>query len=430
MRGRKVRAMTSRTVFTHANLLDGEHPAKPGCTVVVEGNTITAVDTAEIAVEPGTGPDADRVIDLRGRTLMPGMTSGHFHTTYHGVGSSDRPFGLEAAPAFQAYQAVANGQKALHAGFTSVCGASCSFDIDASLDSAIRAGLVQGPRMVPASRDLITTGDSNDTVPWWYESSAIGVVRVCDGPDEFRHVVRDEIKRGARMIKLYVTGGHGVTTPKHSISLAADELRAAVDAAHGRGVRVRAHVAHKQAILDCVAAGVDVIDHADGMDDECIEALVAAGTIVLPSLYLPLKILELMGDAPKAGGGSANTLGFTTETGHDFAQMCAMLGRAVEAGVRICTGDDFGATFTPHGDYAKELAVYVEHAGIPALEVLRWATRNGRELMDMDRIGTIEAGNLADLVVVDGDPSTDITLLQHAIAGVMKDGAWVTEPTP
>jgi imidazolonepropionase-like amidohydrolase len=143
-------------------------------------------------------------------------------------------------------------------------------------------------------------------------------------------------------------------------------------------------------------------------------------------LYLPLKILELMGDAPKAGSSSTNTLGFSTETGHDFAQMCTMLGRAVEAGVRICTGDDFGATFTPHGDYAKELAVYVDHAGIPPLEVLRWATRNGRELMGVEGIGTVEAGNLADLVVVNGDPSVDITLLQHPIDGVMKDGIWCT----
>ena len=108
----------------------------------------------------------------------------------------------------------------------------------------------------------------------------MGVVRVCDGPDEFRKAVRDEIKRGAEIIKVYVTGGHGVTTPKHNISLALDELHAVVDAAHGRGKRVRGHVAHKRAILDCIAAGVDIIDHADGMDEECIDKLAEAGTFV------------------------------------------------------------------------------------------------------------------------------------------------------
>ncbi|HEV8299099.1 MAG TPA: amidohydrolase family protein [Acidimicrobiales bacterium] len=403
----------ARTVFTNANLLDGEHPAKPDTTVVVDGARITAVTTG--AVE--TRAD-DRVINLAGRSLMPGMVSGHFHTTYHNVGGTQLPFGLETAPAYQAYRALVNAQIALHAGFTSVCGASAAFDIDASLDAAIRDGLVQGPRMVPASRDLITTGDSNDVMPWWYDANALGVVRTADGPDEFRKVVRDEIKRGAKMIKLYVTGGHGVLSPKSNVSITLPELHAVVDAAHGRGARVRGHVATKQAILDCVAAGVDIIDHADGLDEECIDKLVEAGTIVLPSLYLPLKILELMGDAP-----GQNTLGFTTETGQDFEQMCAILPKAVEAGVKLCVGDDFGASFTPHGGYAAELAVYVEHAGIPPLEVLTWATRNGAELMGMaNDIGSVSEGRLADLVVVDGDPSADIGVLADRIVAVVKDG--------
>jgi imidazolonepropionase-like amidohydrolase len=249
------------------------------------------------------------------------------------------------------------------------------------------------------------------------------VVRTADGPDEFRKLVRDEIKRGAKMIKLYVTGGHGVLTPKSNVSITLPELHAVVEAAHGRGVRVRAHVATKQAILDCVAAGVDVIDHADGLDEECIDQLVPAGTIVLPSLYLPLKVLELMGDAP-----GQNAMGFTTETGKDFADMCAILPKAVEAGVKLCVGDDFGASFTPHGAYIAELSVYVEHAGIPALEVLSWATRNGADLMGMsDDIGSVSEGRLADLVVVDGDPSSDIGVLADGIHAVMKDGAFALD---
>lgn len=250
----------------------------------------------------------------------------------------------------------------------------------------------------------------------------MGVVRICDGPEEFRKATRDEIKRGAEIIKIYVTGGHGVTTPKHTISLAPDELRAVVDAAHGRNRRVRAHVAHKQGILDCVAAGVDIIDHADGLDDECIEAVVDAGTFVLPSLYLPLKILELMGDAP-----GANTLGFTTETGQDFDQMCQILGKAAAAGVKLCVGDDFGASFTPHGSYAKELAVYTAHAGIEPAEVLRWATVNGAALYGApDRLGRIAEGYLADLVVVDGDPTADIACLDGGVSQVMRDGRFVS----
>jgi imidazolonepropionase-like amidohydrolase len=406
----------SRTIFTNGTVFDGTHVLSRGTAVVVDDGVIATVGPA-----PAVGPDDD-VVDLAGRTLLPGMTSGHFHTTYHDVGGTQLPFGLEKPPAYQAYQALANARLALAAGFTSIVGASCAFDVDASLAAAVRAGLVVGPRVRPASRDLIATADSNDVVPWWWEASGMGVVRICDGPEEFRKATRDEIKRGAEIIKVYVTGGHGVTTPKHTISLAPDELRAVVDAAHGRNVRVRAHVAHKRGILDCVAAGVDIIDHADGLDDECIEALVDAGTFVLPSLYLPLKILELMGDAP-----GSNTLGFTTETGEDFGAMCEVLGRASAAGVRICVGDDYGATFTPHGSYAKELAVYTAHAGIAPIEVLRWATVNGAALYGApDRLGRIVEGYLADLVVVDGDPTVDIACLDGGVVRVMRDGRFVS----
>ena len=161
----------------------------------------------------------------------------------------------------------------------------------------MRDGLVVGPRIVPGSRDLITTADSNDTIPWWWEAHGRGVVRTCDGPDEFRKAVRDEIKRGAEVVKLYVTGGHGVLLPRDTESLTRAELDAVVEAAHARGKRVRGHVATKAAILACVDAGVDIIDHGDGLDDECIAALAESGTFLLPSLYLPLRMLELSGDS-------------------------------------------------------------------------------------------------------------------------------------
>jgi imidazolonepropionase-like amidohydrolase len=119
-------------------------------------------------------------------------------------------------------------------------------------------------------------------------------------------------------------------------------------------------------------------------------------------------------------------MGFNTETGNDFGAMCKVLGRAAEAGVKLCVGDDFGATFTPHGSYAKELAVYTDHAGIEPIEVLRWATRNGAALFgEPDRLGRIAEGCLADLVVVDGDPTADIACLDGGIHQVMRDGAFV-----
>ncbi|MCB0996800.1 MAG: amidohydrolase family protein [Acidimicrobiales bacterium] len=414
-----------RIFFTGANLLDGARAAVAGTTVVVDGQHISFVGPDTDA--PGVDA-ADTVVTLDGATLMPGMVSGHFHTTYHDVGAVPAPFGLEHPPAFQAYRALVNVQTALSWGYTAVVGASAAFDVDASLRAAIEQGLVEGPRLVPASRDLITRGDSNDTLPWWYEASAQGVVRVCDGPEEFRRATRDEIARGAHIVKVYVTGGHGVTLPKNTVSLEPDELAAVMRAAHGRGRRVRAHVATRDAILMCVDLGVDVIDHADGMDDACIAAMVDAGSVVVPSLLLPLTMLELM--------GNADTYGFLSETAADVAQMCEILPAADAAGVCIAVGDDYGASVLPHGAYSKELAAYVEHVGVDPLTVLRWATVNGAALFGRpDDLGRVEVGRLADLVVVDGDPSADISVLteRRNLRHVVKDGRFVSDsgvPTP
>jgi imidazolonepropionase-like amidohydrolase len=410
----------TRTVFANANLLDGEHPARAGSTVVIEDDRITSVGSGPL--DHDVRPD-DRVVDLAGRTLMPGMVTGHFHSTYRDVGSVPAPLGLDHPPAYLAYVAAENAKKAVMAGYTGAVGASCAHDVDASLAKAIREGMLPGPRLVPSSRDLITTGDANDVAAWHWDLRGWGGIRLCDGPDEFRKVVRDEIKRGADIIKLYVTGGHGVLAPKSQISCAPDEVRAAVDAAHGRGKRVRAHVCTKAAILDCVDAGVDILDHADDLDRECIDACVAAGTFVLPSIALGRRILD-----NAAQGGV--TLGFGDALQRELDAMCALLPEADAAGLKIATGDDYGAVGFRHGEYSWELGLYVKLAGMAPIDVLRWATKNGAELMGRaDELGTIEAGKLADLLVVDGDPSQDISRLEdpNNLLAIVQDGKFVKD---
>jgi imidazolonepropionase-like amidohydrolase len=171
-----------RVWLIHANLLDGEHPAKPDSALLVQEDRIASVTTGSAAVEPD-----DRVVDCSGFTVMPGMVSGHYHTTFRNLGRSLMPpLGLEHAPAYQACVAAYNAQLAVRSGVTSVVGASAAFDIDASLREAINDGLVVGPRIVPGSKLLITTADSDDTTPWWWDARASGGVRTCDGPDEFR----------------------------------------------------------------------------------------------------------------------------------------------------------------------------------------------------------------------------------------------------
>ena len=401
----------TRHVFTNAHLLDGENPARSGATVVVEGERISAIAGAGESIPAQVD---DLVYDLAGKTLMPGMVSGHFHTTYHNLGAEHGTPLMEVPPAFVAYRGLANVQTALECGFTSVVGAGAICDIDPALERAIEMGLVVGPRMVPCSRDTLSSADS--TLPWWVRSVGDQPLNLCDGPDEIRRVVREEIRRGARMIKIFAAGGHGAGT-KGVRNFSRAELQAATDAAHDRGVRIRAHVVGKKFIMECIEVGIDVLDHCDDMDDECIEAMVKAGVFVLPSLFLPLKMMSLPMFAFSMDQMKA-----------DFNATCAILPRAVSAGVKLCIGDDFGAAGMPHGEYAGEMALYVEHAGITPLEVIKWATCNGGQLFGCgDELGTIEVGKLADLVVVDGDPSADIKVLgdRSRIALVLKGGQLV-----
>jgi len=405
----------TRLVFTNANLLDGEHPARVGTTIVVEGNRITSVGDDAI----DAGPD-DRVVDLADRTLMPGMVTCHFHSTYDELGATPAPFGLEQPPAYQTLLAARNLESALRCGFTGVVSAGAPHDIDASLKRAIDDGVVTGPRFVPGSRDVSTTGHANDSVPWYWELQAWGAIRRVDGPDEVRKAVRDEIKRGAAIIKLFVTGGHGVMAPREQMEMTGDELTAAIDTAHERGALIRGHIANKRALLMAVEAGIDVVDHGDELDTECIAALAETGTFLVPSVFFPKTLAERMGPG----------LGFTDAMRADVASMCKMLPEADAAGVRLLLGDDYGAMGFPHGCYGAEPAVYVEDAGIAPVDVIRWATKHGAELLGMgDDLGTIEAGKLADLLVVDGDPSDDITVLADPdnLLAIVKDGAFVED---
>jgi imidazolonepropionase-like amidohydrolase len=414
----------ARLVFVHATVLDADG-TRPGSTVVVDGRRIAHVhdDAGPGASASGRGavedarPD-DRVVDLGGRTLMPGMISSHFHATYHELGSKSAPFGLEEPPALQAVRAAHHLQLALRCGFTGVVSAGAPFAIDASMKAAIAEGLFPGPRLMAGSRDVSTTGHAGDkSFPWYWDVGARGAINRSDGPEGFRRAVREEIKQGAEIIKMFVTGGHGTVAPSEQTEMTYDELAAGIDAAHQRGALVRGHIANREAIHMALDAGIDVVDHGDGLDAAAIERMVELGTYLVPSQLFPARFAELMGGA----GG----LGFTASMAADMERALSVLPRANDAGVKLLCGDDYGAIGLPHGRYADELEFYVKEADIAPLDVLRWATRNGAELLGRGHeLGSVREGYLADLVVVDGDPLSDIAVLQDEarLLAVMKNG--------
>ena len=227
----------SRLVLTHATVLDGEQARLADATVIVDGERIASVTQGAAAPQPG-----DEVHDVGGRTVMPGMVTCHFHSAYRELGSRMTPLGSDEPTAYAAVVAANNLHTALRCGYTGAIGAGVANDIDPSMKRAIDDGIIPGPRLVPASRELSTTGHSNDNHSWWWNVPSAGGIRLCDGPDEFRAGIREEIKHGAEIIKLYVTGGHGTTAPKHQIEMTRDELAAAIDtAAQPRRVDPRPH---------------------------------------------------------------------------------------------------------------------------------------------------------------------------------------------
>jgi imidazolonepropionase-like amidohydrolase len=428
----------ARTVFTEVNLLDGHRAARPDQIVVVEGERITEIRSDA----PSIAPD-DRVIPLDGRTLMPGMTIGHWHPDYPDLKLTEiyeKYIGLEKPPAYHAALAVRYLQHALMNGFTQVVGAGCSHDIDSSMKMAIEEGVFEGPRIVCGSRHIDTTGNDNDSAPWWKEMGPpsvdgirrVGAEVICDGVSDIRKAVRGEINRGAEIIKLFPTGGHGVVPRGNYRGMAEDEYIAAIEAAHQRNARVRAHCVAKPAILKSIDLGVDIIDHGDEIDGQCIEKMVKHGTGYIPSMLFLKKLREhvLAASGGEVSVASQEQLGPIEQ---DFENMRKMLPEANKAGVCIVPGDDYGVEIIPHvpGIYAQELAVYVEDVGIAAIDVLRWATVNGAALSQRSEdLGSIEVGKIADLLVVDGDPSADIRLLQDPernLRAIMKGGRFVKD---
>ena len=237
--------------------------------------------------------------------------------------------------------------------------------------------------------------------------------------------MREEIANGVDIVKLYPTGGHGLPNDWDFMSMSEDEIEVSVRTAHERGRKIRGHLINKRGILASLKAGIDVVDHGDGTDDECLEWFLKQGSFLVPSLYFPSRMVSayLSGEAPKLAPMIPD-LERTLEKHPETVK------RADEAGVPLVVGDDFGfGAFMPHGDYAKELAVYPELCGVSNLDVIRWATRNGAALLGrLDELGTVEEGKLADLLVVDGDPSEDLRILadRSNFKAIIKDGTFVT----
>jgi imidazolonepropionase-like amidohydrolase len=407
-----------RILLRNARLVDGTGKAPmDGATILIEGPKIARIGHGE-----NPGPDV-QVVDLAGRTVIPGLVEGHIHLSYNNV-KVIADLDLNCPPEYSTLVSAKNAEGALHCGYTSARSAGSIHAIDVALKRAINEGLYPGPRLLAAGRDICATGAMADWNASYLKLGMEGLALIADGPDACRAAARRCIKDGADIVKCYI-GGDALLphTPIGDCTYTQAEVDAIVDETHMRGRLASAHVRGARSSEVAARAGVDSIEHATYASDETLKRIKDQDLTLVPGLRYLYSIID---NGPKFGITEAvwGPAGLEDEirTALDTYR------RARALGIRMVPGGDFGFAWNPHGEYAKDIQVFVDKLGFSPLEAITCATRNGAQLMRMaDRIGTLEPGKLADLVIVEGDPLKDITLLQDRTKlSVMKEGAFVT----
>jgi imidazolonepropionase-like amidohydrolase len=398
-------APAQRTLVRAGHLLD----VKTGQllndqTIVVTGSTIQSIaPTASVPAQP-----SDTVLDLSSLTVLPGLIDVHTHLT---MNTDFDPFvEVTSTSAKEAINGVANARTTLMAGFTTVRNVGAYNFVDVDLRDAINAGQVTGPHMQVSGPLIGITGGHCDEnlLPIQYHTVGDGVA---DGVPAVQHMVRQNIKYGADLIKMCATGGVlSKGDDPNAAQFTLEEMQAIVADAHRLGRKVAAHAHGEQGILWATEAGVDSIEHGSYINDEGIAAMKQHGTYLVPTLYLEDWIIA-----------SGHLPAFYQQKMIDVTAVAkANIRRAVQAGVKIAMGTD--AAVYPHGLNAHELDVYVNQIGMTPLAALQSATINAADLMGWTaKTGTLEPGKWADIIAVDKNPLDDIRTLQD-VKFVMKAG--------
>jgi imidazolonepropionase-like amidohydrolase len=320
-----------------------------------------------------------------GKTLSPGLIDVHVHLQYDGEADFAAE-GRALTPAFAALKAAANLRRHLERGVTTVRDLGGMAGVSCDVGLAVERGTIPGPRVFAAGRALTITGG---------HGHGVGFAREVDGADEVRRAVRDEIKRGATVIKVVATGG--VLTPGIGATFTAftpAELEAAVDEAHSWGRRVAAHAIGAEGILASVRAGVDSVEHCNAMTSEIAKEMKARGTFRSPTICALRGILDHADQVPEYAVTKAREV----ESAARDAQR-----RALRDGVLHVCGTDAGTPFNPHGSAPRELTEMVAW-GMTPLKAMQAGTANGARLLGLDDVGIVDAGATADLVLYDGNP--------------------------
>jgi len=396
--------------LTGAQVIDGlGDKARSGVVVLVEGNRITGL-TGEDSIPAGA-----RRIDLSGATLLPGLIDSHAHPLMSG--DDYQYLHLQKSSAYKALKGHRAMVNLLEAGWTSlrVAGDADVFYANQDIKRLVDEGVLVGPRLFGAAHYLSITGGGGDLNYFSPEQRPVADGLVVDGVDEIRRAIRNEAKYGADWVKVLVTGAFmsAGDSPK-SVQFSEEEFRAIVEEANRQGMPVMAHAHAAEGIKMAVRLGARSIEHGTYMDGEAIRLMKKHGTYLVPTIYIG----DYYNDPRNNLREQAVFDDFTVNYRDTFIRQ---VGKAHKAGVKVVVGVDLGGYDYDPTVYVRELEVLME-AGMSAMEAIRAATSVPAEMLGKKgQLGSLQAGALADIIAVRGNPLEDISVLER-VDFVMADG--------
>ena len=411
----------SETLFTNVRIIDGSGAAPFAGSVLVKGNRISKVSKADEDLGAG-GAD---IVDGGGATLMPGLIEPHAHISF--CDTPDLESLGDIPPEEHTLLTMKCAKKMLDQGFTAIFSAAAAKPrLDVVIRNAINAGDIPGPRMRAASPELTPTSGLGDVRRWHMHRETFAIT--CDGADEFRKMARVMVREGVDTLKMNPSGDEFIPCARaHETVMNEDEVAAVCEVGRSRGLNVAVHTRSAESVKMSLRQGANVLYHCTLSDGEAIDMMEAKKDEIFV--------------APTAGMAYVTSIGegrdYGIDADHPVAQFfAAELEAATGAmkelkkrGVRVMPGGDYGFAWNPIGTNARDMEHFVNLLDYTPLEAIQAATQFGGELFG-EAIGLVKEGYLADLILVDGDPSKDIKILQDAdrMLAIMKDGAFYKAP--
>ena len=406
--------------IVNGTLIDGSgaEPAPLRWLEIADGRVVDVVSGVANLARP-LPADANVLLDAKGLTVMPGIVDAHCHISY-GVARGMEEQDFYASAEYRAIRAMWHAGQVLRSGVTAICDPGGSWNVAIAVRDAIKAGMFEGPRIAAAARYLTSHTGLADYYPTWVGAPQSGVGAITNDVQAMLTEVRAQAKNGVDLVKIAASGESSILSPGGGSvpAFRREELAIIVDEAHRLGKRVTAHARSGQAIVDCIDAGVDWLQHGDFMDKDQVGRLSDSGIPLCPTMTLNMNMAEW-------GHIAGCTQARIDRVRRDMERSVETLSYACRQGVRMMCGTDTGFAVTPYGEWhAREMELFVTHLGMSPLKAISCGTKEAAFAVDPDGIGMLARGRWADVLAIDGDPVRDIRVLQDKsrIRAVFKGG--------